>query len=905
MSHRCERCQKSFTTKSGLTRHSNNKTSCKSEEKTPELGMPNIETNENTIVDNHTGPTPGRIFKTRQQRQQIILEAMNATDVKTDDVKTDDVKTSNDTSTDIRKITNLADQLHDVMRTKGITGEKAYYDINRMLFLRFIQPFLDNKLATLMDPIHYQKMPNFNAEYLKYLKLNELMKLTVAEDTFKSGLMKVWDLLSMHPFTSMIFKDNSNFSNDWVIIHQCLNIIQVTLANSHFDDLSTDVKGSLYEHFVNGYASNGGKALGQYFTPRNLVNCIFKLDRELFGNEMQFDTIYDPCAGSGGFLTEMYKIAKEYGQTVESNNILGGEIQPDTYASCIMNILLTTGDIGQIKCGDSLINNENHLATFIATNPPYGIKGLKRVDIVKNFMYKNEKPKKKLNESVDTVAYLKVALEADELYPVQTNDGCALFLQHCIGRLAYGGICNIVVPKGGLLYSNKFTAVRKHLIDKCVLRAVLYVPNDTFTHTSIETAVLFFSKSQTEKTTSVDFYQITDKKCTEYKLLGPVSIEQLETANYSLKYSKYVVKQYSNINYDIQYKSLKELCIQIKGKKYNVSDGLDSGEYPLICSSITGQVKYLNSYDYEGPYIIISRCGSANIHLYEKFNVSDMYVFNTDDTQILLKYLYYYLKSNTKMINEYFHGATLKNITLEDLLSIQVPVPSLEIQQLLIAKYEKNREQLTARIEYYQNHIQKLEEFKQFDYETRIKSLFGLINMTSLYELCQINTGNKHKSSEGKEQGLYPLYYCSVVGHLYLDTYDCDCDELIINKTNGMGKCKIYYTEGKHSVAEGVLRFSSKNSQILCNKYLYYYLITNIDIIAQLYQGLAQKSITHEDLLSIQVPVPSLEKQQQIIEIYESRQKIPEEYDDKKREILDEIQNIKKQIDDIIIDELR
>ena len=134
----------------------------------------------------------------------------------------------------------------------------------------------------------------------------------------------------------------------------------------------------------------------------------------------------------------------------------------------------------------------------------------------------------------------------------------------------------------------------------------------------------------------------------------------------------------------------------------------------------------------------------------------------------------------------------------------------------------------------------------------------------TLGEVCNIIKGDKKKSKDGKDNGLYPLYYCSILGNLYLDTFDYTGEGIIINKTNGSGKAMVYYGSNKYNVGETTIHFKSKINE-LQTKYIYYYLFHNIELLQKYYKGANQKSIVEEDLFKIKIPIPSLERQQEIV----------------------------------------
>ena len=138
------------------------------------------------------------------------------------------------------------------------------------------------------------------------------------------------------------------------------------------------------------------------------------------------------------------------------------------------------------------------------------------------------------------------------------------------------------------------------------------------------------------------------------------------------------------------------------------------------------------------------------------------------------------------------------------------------------------------------------------------------IVIKTLGEVCKIIKGEKKRSKDGKEVGLYPLYYCSILGNLYLDTFDYEGEGIIINKTNGSGKAMVYYGNNKYNVGETTIHFKSNNDETK-TKYVYYYLFHNIELIQKYFKGANQKSIVEDDLFKIKIPIPSLEKQQEIV----------------------------------------
>ena len=194
----------------------------------------------------------------------------------------------------------------------------------------------------------------------------------------------------------------------------------------------------------------------------------------------------------------------------------------------------------------------------------------------------------------------------------------------------------------------------------------------------------------------------------------------------------------------------------------------------------------------------------------------------------------------------------------EDIKNLLVEVP---IEKIVSNSYSLN----------YAEYMKDETEEEQYEDGVVVKTLG---------EVCSIIKGEKKRSKDGKENGLYPLYYCSILGNLYLDTFDYTGDGIIINKTNGSGKAMVYYGNNKYNVGETTIHFKSKINE-LQTKYVYYYLFHNIELLQKYFKGANQKSIVEEDLFKIKIPIPSLERQQEIVKyldfIYEKANKTSNE----------------------------
>ena len=771
-------------------------------------------------------------------------------------------------------IIRLVKKLSDLLRDKAsITGPLAYYDIIRLLLLCFMEPHItqNGKLADMLNPEHYVGIHDFKPEYIKYLKFSNFdIKDNVMD--LDDLVMLVWNMLSSHPSTTNIFPKNKMFNSNEETIYLATKLIQKHLKNIKFDDLDEDVGGVIYEHFVNHTGGNAGRDFGQYFTPRKLIHLIINLNKDVFKHLEEPKTIYDPCAGTAGFLVEMYKTYK-----IHSDDVHGGEIVSDTFANGLMNLLLTTGSLCNLEYGDSFKNNSTMLYDWIGTNPPFGVKKVYK-DIIANVNYKQEPVrvmKKKVNgdltPATKPIKKKPTCIPADKMYPVVTTDGSALFLQHCIAKLAYGGRCNIVLPAGQLLTGKgKYLELRRHLVEECVLHAILTVEGGTFEHAGVSTVVLFFTKSKEENTGDIEFYE-TSKKCDTVVKLGTVSHEKLAEKNYSFdwKNHKQVDElQLSDSSWAV--KTLGEVCVFKNGKAIT-KKSLINGPYPVIGGG-QSPMGYHNDYNTDENTILCSSSG-AYAGFISRYNTkvwkSDCFEIKPLDNILLNNYLYEYLKSIQKSIYELQSGMAQPHVYGNDLKDFKIPIPPIEQQQEII----KRCEEYDLDIEVASAFPRSYEHNMRLICKLYINPLFKSGDVKTLGDVCEYRPKKgSYQSKDGDDSGRYRFYTCSekikyVDECLYVEP------SIIVNRN---GNAMVRYDDEFTTEKDHIYVLSCYDSVII--KYVYYYLVSNIDKIKDMMTGATIKNITKEKLNALKIPVPSLEKQQEIVNEFEKLRNMNETF---------------------------
>lgn len=85
-------------------------------------------------------------------------------------------------------------------------------------------------------------------------------------------------------------------------------------------------------------------------------------------------TIYDPTAGTGGFLSE----SEEYIQSISDKvtvRLFGQELNPESYAICMADMMIKGQLVENIKLGNTLSNDQlaHEKFKYMLANPPFGV----------------------------------------------------------------------------------------------------------------------------------------------------------------------------------------------------------------------------------------------------------------------------------------------------------------------------------------------------------------------------------------------------------------------------------------------------------------------------------------------------------------------------------------------------
>ncbi|WP_024858702.1 type I restriction-modification system subunit M [Ruminococcus albus] len=240
-----------------------------------------------------------------------------------------------------------------------------------------------------------------------------------------------------------------------------------------------DVLGFIYEYLISNFAANAGKKAGEFYTPHE----VSLLMSEIVANHLkERDTIaiYDPTSGSGSLLINIGRSAAKF---MDSNRIqyYAQELKENTYNLTRMNLVMRGIEPSNIftRNADTL---EDDWPIDTESYPP-----VLRVDaVVSNPPYSQQwNPDGKESESRYAGYGLAPKSKADYA-----------FLLHDLYHIKPDGIMTIVLPHGVLFRGGEEGEIRKNLIERNNIDAIIGLPANIFFGTGIPTIIMVLKQNR-------------------------------------------------------------------------------------------------------------------------------------------------------------------------------------------------------------------------------------------------------------------------------------------------------------------------------------------------------------------------------------------------------------------------
>ncbi len=252
--------------------------------------------------------------------------------------------------------------------------------------------------------------------------------------------------------------------------------------------------GLVFEELIRKFAESSNETAGEHFTPRDIVHLttalVFMEDDEVLTRPGIVRSIYDPTAGTGGFLSSGMEYVHELNAKARLAPF-GQELNPESYAICKADMLIKGIDVSKIRLGNTLSDDKlaGESFDYMLSNPPFGVDWKKIQKAI------NDEQKHKGHDGRFGPGLPRV------------SDGSLLFLLHLVSKMRplkkdkdgtmQGGSRIGIILNGSPLFTGGAgsgeSEIRRHLLENDLVEAIVALPTDMFYNTGIATYVWILS----------------------------------------------------------------------------------------------------------------------------------------------------------------------------------------------------------------------------------------------------------------------------------------------------------------------------------------------------------------------------------------------------------------------------
>lgn len=744
----------------------------------------------------------------------------------------------------------------------------------------------------------------FTGEYEKYAFSQIMLAEHSAQDKlnlYAEGMDKMVD----NPDLPKLFRDI--LRNTYIPYRDpdTLNRFLKEIAEFSYDD-SEDL-GNAFEYLLSIMGSQGDA--GQFRTPRHIIDMMIEIVAP-----QKNESILDPACGTAGFLISAYNYIKKNNVDENGNSTLtpddrnrmtdsfeGYDISPDMVRLSRVNMYLhgfTTPKIHEYDTLTSLDRWDDNFDVILA-NPPFMT------------------PKGGINPH--------------KRYRVDAKRAEVLFVDYIAEHLSPTGRAAIIVPEGIVFQSQTaYKNLRKMLVDEGYLYGVISLPSGVFNpYSGVKTSILLIDRTLAKTKDSILFVKLNNdgydlgaqrreikgseipdvinifkdyqegRDVTGQKNVVVALKSDVAKQEYILVGERYKTVSIENTDYPIV--RLREVCsvndetydasklekfiyvdisaIDSQRGNINYSNVLSGKEAPsrarrifrkndILLSTVRPNLKAFAHVERENTSGCIASTGFAVIRCGDKVNS---------------KFLYYLLLQDSlveQMIAMMGKGA-YPSINQNDVYNLRFPLPPLSTQEEIVSEIEQYQKIIDGAKQVVNSYSPKILDMSKFNSEKLGNICIELRNGANVEQIE--NTGKYRVTRiQTIADGTVDLSKTKWTNDEPSNAYFMNAGDILfshINSFEHLAKTAIF-PECEEKVVHGInlIRFRIDKNKAL-PEYVAIYMksdkfISDARKYAQ--RAVNQASIKTSDLRQIDIPLPSLDIQAEIVNSITEEMKIVE-----------------------------
>jgi type I restriction enzyme M protein len=344
----------------------------------------------------------------------------------------------------------------------------------------------EEKLLLRATQIDGQSLSFFNTSKMDMSKLGEAGikdNLESYIQGFSKDAREIFEYFNFAEFIGQL--------NDADLLYKVVQKVRATDLSPKA--ISNHDMGLTFEELIRRFAEGSNETAGEHFTPRDIVRLttalVFTEDDEALSKEGIIRTIYDPTAGTGGFLSSGMEYVHEHNPHAVMR-AFGQELNPESYAICKADMLIKGQEVDNIKLGNTLSDDQLYANKFdyMLSNPPFGVDW------------------KKIESTIKDENTLKGFDGRFGPGLPRVSDGSLLFLMHLISKLrdsSDGGGRIGIILNGSPLFTGGAgsgeSEIRRYILEADLLETIVALPTDMFYNTGIATYVWVLSNKKSQE----------------------------------------------------------------------------------------------------------------------------------------------------------------------------------------------------------------------------------------------------------------------------------------------------------------------------------------------------------------------------------------------------------------------
>lgn len=346
----------------------------------------------------------------------------------------------------------------------------------------------DEKTGEITSDKGYQKLSGFQfynkSRYTLKELCNDSPKIKVNFESYIEGFSpNAQDIINNLDFKKQIEKMDTN--NRLFLIVQAFS--EIDLSPKTIDNIKM---GYIFEELIRKFSEND--EAGDHYTGRDIIKCMVSIllseGCEDLKEPQKEITILDQACGTGGMLSTSYNFLSAYNPTAKIR-LFGQEINPESYAMCMAEMLIRGQDVSNLRKMDTMIEDcfPNRKMRFVIENPPFGT------------AWGGEDAA----EGVEQAVLDEAKKKENGRFPAGTpgsGDMQLLFMQSAVNKMNDENGRAAIIENGSPLFSGGTSSgesqIRRYLLKEDLIEAIIALPTDLFYNTGIATYIWILSKNK-------------------------------------------------------------------------------------------------------------------------------------------------------------------------------------------------------------------------------------------------------------------------------------------------------------------------------------------------------------------------------------------------------------------------